>query len=430
MAKTHTVKSGDTLGKISVRYYGYFSKWTEIVQANPQLSGRKTAADGSPLIFPGDILIIPEKERSSQSLSASAEPSKTVVLDEDAKQDMSLVIDGKKFTGFTGYTLVQSVKGVDAFSFSAPYDSSKDDLKKAFAPFVYHDCKVFYDGDMVFNGVVLAPAVSLSPSSSTLNVQGYAKCGVLIDSCLPESLFPAEYNGLNLKQIAETVCAPFGVNVVVDGDVGEVFEKVEIDVGGKIWDFLEKLAEQRGLFLSNTQDGSLLIYKPKTESVRASFKQGEFPLISVTPNFSSQGMYSHITGYSKTTSESDSAKYTWENTFLTKKGVLRCLGKKIDDATEGTLESSVKALAGEMFASCVKYSMSVSGHRDKDGKVYRKNMAVSLNAPGAEIFKDTKFLVDEVTLKRSDNGGLTADFSLVLPESRDGSLPEVFPWEE
>jgi len=38
--------------------------------------------------------------------------------------------------------------------------------------------------------------------------------------------------------------------------------------------------------------------------------------------------------------------------------------------------------------------------------------------------------VDEVTLKRSDNGGLTADFSLVLPESRDGSLPEVFPWEE
>jgi len=427
MAKTHTVKSGDTLGKISVRYYGYFSKWADIVKANPQLSGRKTASDGSPLIFPGDILIIPENERAT---ATSAEPAKTVVLDEDAKQDMSLIIDGKRFTGFTGYTLVQSVKGVDAFSFSAPYDSSKDDLRAAFAPFVYHDCKVYYDGDMVFNGVALAPAVSLSSSSSTLNVQGYAKCGVLIDSCLPESLFPAEYNGLNLKQIAETVCAPFGLSVVVDGDIGDVFEKVEIDVGGKVWDFLEKLAEQRGLFLSNTQDGSLLIYKPKTESVSASFKQGEFPLISVTPNFNSQGMYSHITGYSKTTTESDSAKYTWENTFLTKKGVLRCMGKKIEDATEGTLEASVKALAGEMFASCVKYSINVSGHRDKNGRVYRKNMALSLMAPGAEIFKDTKFLVDEVTLKRSDNEGMSASFSLVLPESRDGSLPEVFPWEE
>ena len=427
MAKTHTVKSGDTLGKISVRYYGYFSKWSDIVKANPQLSGRKTASDGSPLIFPGDILIIPEKEKAT---ATSAEPTKTVILDEDAKQDMSLVIDGKKFTGFTGYTLVQSVKGVDAFSFSAPYDSAKEDLRKAFAPFIFHDCKVYYDGDMVFNGVVLAPAVSLSPDASTLNVQGYAKCGVLIDSCLPESLFPAEYSGMNLKQIAETVCGPFGVNVVIDGDIGDVFDKVEIDVGGKVWEFLEKLADQRGLFLSNTQDGSLLIYKPKTESVSATFKQGEFPLISVTPNFSSQNMYSHITGYTKTTKKNNSAKYTWENTFLTKNGVLRCMGKKIDDTKEGDLESAVKALAGEMFASCVKYSMNVSGHRDKNGKVYRKNMVISLKAPGAEIFKDTKFLVDEVTLKRSDGEGLSASFSLVLPGSRDGSLPEVFPWEE
>jgi hypothetical protein len=59
--KKHTVTSGDTLGAISVVYLGTFSRWHEIVEANPQLAGRRTSIDGSPLIYVGDVLTIPEK---------------------------------------------------------------------------------------------------------------------------------------------------------------------------------------------------------------------------------------------------------------------------------------------------------------------------------------------------------------------------------
>jgi phage protein D len=59
--KKHTVTSGDTLGSISTVYLGTFSRWHEIVEANPQLAGRRTAVDGSPLIYVGDVLTIPEK---------------------------------------------------------------------------------------------------------------------------------------------------------------------------------------------------------------------------------------------------------------------------------------------------------------------------------------------------------------------------------
>ena len=62
MSKSYTVKKGDTLSAISVRQYGLAAKWVQIKNANPQLIGRKTAIDGSPLIFPGDILIIPDDE--------------------------------------------------------------------------------------------------------------------------------------------------------------------------------------------------------------------------------------------------------------------------------------------------------------------------------------------------------------------------------
>jgi hypothetical protein len=59
--KKHTVTSGDTLGVISTIYLGTIARWHEIVAANPQLAGRRTAIDGSPLIYVGDVLTIPEK---------------------------------------------------------------------------------------------------------------------------------------------------------------------------------------------------------------------------------------------------------------------------------------------------------------------------------------------------------------------------------
>lgn len=427
MAKTHKVIAGDTLNKIAVRYYGDAAKWTDIVKSNPQLAGRKSVYDGSPVIYPGDVLIIPDDSVQAAVKTAVKE---TVVLDDNAPRDLGLKGLGKFITGFTGFTLVRSVFGNDGFSFSSTWNENSEQTRNAFRPFSYPTFDVYFDDDLVFTGKAMPPTPSVQPASQTINVQGYPLCGVLVDSCLPPSLFPAEYSGLDLKQIAETVCEPFGIGVVVQGSVGAAFEKVEVGLEDKVWDFLSKLAEQRNMFLTNTVDGNLLIYSPKVEAVSATFKQGEVPFISCAPEFDGQSMYSHITGYTKTTNTADSQKYTYENKLLINKGVLRCYSKQIDDAVEGTLEESVKALAGKMFAKCVKYKLTVSGHRDKTGRLYRENMAVSVKAPGSEIYRETKLLADEVTLTRDDRGGEQTTFTLVLPESRTGALPEVFPWEE
>lgn len=425
MAKTYTVVSNDSLTKISVKFYGSPARWPEIVKANPQLSGRRKASDGSPYIYVGDVLIIPDSGSTSKSSAGES-----VLLDKDAKKDLGLMGQGKLFTGFTAYTLVRNVNGVDGFSFSSTWDYESAPLKNMFRPFSYPVFDVYFDDDLVFKGVLMPPTPEVKPDAQTLNVQGYPLCGVLVDSCLPPSLFPAEYSGMNIKEIAETVCEPFGIKVVIQGEIGETFEKVEASLDDKCWDFLLKLCEQRGLYMTNKADGSLLIYKPEIEAVSATFIQGEQPFISCAPEFDGQKMYSHITGYTKTTEENDSEKYTYENKALIKKGVLRCFGKAIEDANGGTLEQGVLSLAGRMFGECVKYKLTVSGHRDKTGRLYRENMAVSVKAPGCEIYRETKFLCDQVSLKRDDQGGETTDFLLVLPGSRTGRLPEVFPWEE
>lgn len=428
MSNAHRVKLGETLGAISVKYYGLASRWTLIRDGNPQLVTRKKAIDGSPLIFPGDLLIIPQEVSLPPSISSASQPP--LVLSDNSPTDIAVYIDGQLFSGFTGYRIVMPIDSFDTFSFSAPFDDTQDHIRKVFKPFQYKSCTVYYDKDLIFTGKLLTSAPEVSPDSKTINIQGYPNCGVLNDCCLPESMYPPEYDGLNLVQIAEQVASAFGVTVQADDPPGEVFNNVGYEPEEKILSFIKKLTDQRGLLFTNTSAGGLLFWIPKKESVSATFKEGELPFISCKPKFAGQTMYSHITGFSKVEDEEDPESFTYENEYLINAGVLRPYSYIVDDALSGTLEQSVKATAGRMFGSSVSYELVVVGHRDRNNGLYRKNMTVSVLSPGAMIYSETKLQVDQVELVRSDTGGNQTIFSLVLPGSRNGELPEEFPWEE
>lgn len=429
MSKSHTVVKGDTLGSISTRYYGSWNKWKNIVDANPQLTGRKCASDGSPLIYPGDVLIIHSEEPKivSETLPKTAVP---VVLDDDGDKEISILIDGKAFTGFSGYSLKFPVDSFDVFSFSAPFDDSNKVVAGAFLPFSYKSCAVYYNKKLLFNGTLLTPNPESSADEKSLTLQGYPACGVINDVCLPESKFPPEYNGMKLSEIAKDVCGPFGFNVVMNGDEGEAFEKVEYSPGDKIFGFLSKLAGERGLLITNKENGDLLFWKPGKNKACCSIKEGEMPFVSCKGTFDSQNFFSHVTGYSKVEKEEDAESYTYENRYLIKKGVLRPFSFTADDAKSTDLKAAVEAKAGRMFASAVSYSLEVVGHENPNGDLWAKNMAISLEAPGAMIKKATLFLVDEVSFTKSDSDGNRTTLTLVLPGSRDGELPKEFPWEE
>lgn len=424
---SYKVKSGDTLGKISVSNYGTFNDWAKIRDANPQLAGRKTATDGSPLIYPGDVLVIPEKT----NIPPAAKNSAPIALDKTQKQDVSIYVDGKMFTGFTGYTIDMPADSFDSFSMTAPFDSSISKFREAFMPFSYKPCCVYYDGKKLFNGTLLTPNPSVSPDSRTITLQGYPLCGVINEAHLPVSKYPPSYKGMTLTQIAKDMTAPFGFGVKIDGNEGDAFEDVEYDPGETIISFLNKLAGERGLVMTNDADGNLLFWQPKESSVTASFIENELPFVSCTPTFNGQNFFSHVTGFSKVESTRDTALYTYENTFLTKQGVLRPYSYMVEDAKDTNLEASVKAKATRMFATSVSYDLTVFGHKDKNKSIYKKGSFVSLKTPSAFVFHDTKLLIDSVQLTRSDSEGDQTKMKLVLPGARiPGSLPTAFPWED
>ena len=425
MARVHVVSAGDTLVKISNKYFGTHSKWRDIKNANPQLATRNKASDGTPLIFIGDVLVIPE----DVEIPVAVVNKTPVIINEGQAQDIAILIDGEFFTGFTGYSLSFSVDSLDLFAFSAIWEDNKR-LRNVFKPFTFKQCTVYYDKKILFTGRILTSAPEVNPDSKTITIQGYPLCGVLNDCCLPESKYPPCYSNMTLEQIAADVCEPFGLKAEFSEPSGDVFDQVEYEPEQKLLDFLTKLASQRGFIFTNTVYGMLKFWKLKEEEVTASFKEGELPYLSVKPSFAAQNMYSHITGFSKTEDEQIAGSFTYVNSFLVRSGVLRPLSIVLDDVDSAGLEKAVKAEAGKMFASCISYELTVVGHRDARGNLYRKGMMVSVFSPGAMIYRDTKFQVYKVDLIRSDTEGNQTVMKLVLPGSLDGKLPEVLPWVE
>jgi prophage tail gpP-like protein/phage tail protein X len=425
MSKTHTVVSGDTLGAISIRYLGTFSKWRKIVDANPQLANRRTASDGSPLIYPGDNLIIPEDVTEKP---AAPQTAQTVALS-DNEQDVSIVIDGKKFTGFTGYEINLCCDSFDTFSFSAPFDIAVKDIKAAITPFAFKPCEVYYLGDLLFKGYLLTPDPELSAEATEITLQGYPLCGVLNDCTIPPSKYPIEYYNVTLKDIADPVADVYGIKVVYKDGPGDPFTEITIEPNEKVLSFLLKLAQQRKFLFTNDENGRLVFYKAAKETAFMQFKEGKLPLLSISPHFNAQGFYSHVTGHTKNDSLVDPLSYTYENKYLIDRGVIRHETIMIDDAeTQSDLENAVKAHAGRMFAECISYSLKCDTHLNEKGKLFKKGMTVCIEAPGAMITRQTNFTARNIKLLR-DGNGKTAELELVLPGSFTDELPEVLPWE-
>ena len=251
---------------------------------------------------------------------------------------------------------------------------------------------------------------------------------MLNDCTPPVSSHPLEFDGQGLQEIAGSLAAPFGVPVRFVDSAGAIFDRVAANATQKILAFLVKLANQRGLIISDNSDGDLIFWKSiSTGKPVAVLEQGVAPLLSVTPMFNPQSYYSHITGLEPTVVGIQGESYTVKNPRIA--GVLRPLSFQTPDTLEADVKQATEAKAGRMFGAMVSYSIRVATWRDPAGDLWEPNTLISLTAPDAMIYNPYKFLIRSVTLNR-ERSSKSATLTLVLPGSFSGEIPESMPWDD
>jgi prophage tail gpP-like protein len=362
------------------------------------------------------MLVVPDL---AAPLSASV-PASSVT-------EVALSVDGKTFRFWERIRITRTLDAMDSAEFTAPFESDAPGFRDTFRPLSFKSFEVTLGGAPLFTGTTVGVNPVLEPTIKSVSVTGYSKPGVLVDCTPPASSYPIEFNDVKLNEIVASLLYPFGLQHVFTADQGPIFERVACEPGRRVYAFLADLARQRGLVVSSTPEGELLFQKSIDGGQPvASLVQGEQPLISVSPSFNPQDLYSHITGIEPVIVGLKGSNYTVVNPTL--RGVVRPLTFTPPDTLDSDVKEAVDAKAGRMMANAATFVVVVATWRDPQGAVWTPNTTINLKAPDAMVYESYEFLIRSVQLDK-DSTSETAKLSLVFIGAFSGVMPEVLPWD-
>lgn len=407
----YRVVAGDTFESIARKKYGTGEEAGRIARANPGVSEPLTA---------GTVVTVPALPDAPQNLQSQA-PAAT-------EDEVALLIDGRRFRFWDKVRITRSLDAMDTVEFGAPFDHQAPGFRQTFRPFSFKPVAINVGGDPLFTGTMVTITPTVANDQKTVSVSGYATPGVLNDCTAPASDYPLEFNGQTLRGIAEAIAAPFGLSVRFLADPGAPFERVAASPGQKALTFLVELAKQRNLVVASTERGELLFWQSTdTGQPVARLEQGKAPVLSVTPFFSPQDYYSHVTGIEPVIVGLAGSQFTVRNPQL--EGVLRPFTFEAPDSLDADVPATVQAKAGRMFANVAAYAIRVATWRDPSGELWRPNTTLKLLAPDAMVYTEYEFTIRSVAFE-GEADKRTATIDLIIPGSFRGQLPETLPWDE
>lgn len=402
----YRVQPGDTYDGISRKLYGVGDRAAVLKAANPGVGDPPQA--GAVLFAPAD---------------GPPRPPPT------AQGDLvTIMIGDRVFAAWERVTVIRSMDVFSTFVFESVWEPDDPEHRHAFRPFQYQGVAVFDGPDVLLTGTMIDATPTVTSNSSTITAAGYATPGVLNDCTAPLSALPLESEKRTLAAIARDLLDIFGLRLVMP-DPGPIFDRESIKPEQRVLDYLETLATQRRMIITDTVEGYCKIYTETPSPPVAQLSVGDW--LSVEPAFSGQEYYSSITGRSPTAvldAEADAgAAFTAPNPKL--QGQRRPFTFTAEDTDGGTLPAAVRAKLGRMHGNTVEYNVRVAGWRTEAGKMWAPGDYVTLHAPSAMIYSPYTFLIREVRYDM-DATSKIATLSLVLPGAFSGAVPEVMPWEE
>lgn len=418
MSTIYRAKSGETYELLAKRFYGSDNLAYRIREANPGTI--EPFLDGVSITIPS----IPEQPSTVQRQTIAGQPDEVAIL-----------INGKRFRYWTSVTVTRAIDAVSTVSISSPYDSDSVEIKEALRPFSFQTLEVTIGGELIFTGTLVEVTPVMKSGVTTLQGTAYGLPGALMDCTAPASAYDGgsgvSFYNSDLKEIATKVAGLLGIKVRFDSDPGAKFsERIALKPTKKIWGFLVDLAQQKELILRDDVDGTLVFWQPERVAgePRAVLAQGSPPLVSVSPEFSPQQYYSHVTGRLKPIfgMPSLTKAATVKNPSLS--GVLRPFTFEATDTSHLTVQQAAEAKAGRMFASAAHFPTVVATWRDAKGDLWQPGTEVSLHAPDSMIYNPYRFIVRNVELTRTRDT-TTALLGLTIPEGFTAGVPEVLPWD-
>ena len=175
------------------------------------------------------------------------------------EKDIRLYVGGQIWHGWQQTTVtlsLDSIFGQAELGLSANFDD-----KGTYHPLGIKggaDCRLTLNGELVIAGYVNKRPVKIGPDGFDLDISLRDKAALLFKGSI---LNISEWQKQKLDRIVKDICQPFGIQVIVQADVGQPFEKFKVNTGETANSAIGRLCKQRGLFYFADNNGNLVLTK-------------------------------------------------------------------------------------------------------------------------------------------------------------------------
>jgi prophage tail gpP-like protein len=335
------------------------------------------------------------------------------------------------------------------FKFDFFFDPDNIEHKELACIGHYHIATLKDGDDLIMTGYVLSEVFTDAPNNELVAIAGYSLPGVLQDCQIPigeprswidvtkkqfakivNKVWPGtlQSDGLTLKEIAEKILNPFGLEMVIDASVSSAMNETYDENTAKekqtAKSYLSQLAAQKNIIITDDKHGRVVFTRPGANKQPIfHFERGKsmIPGTKFVLSFNGQGMHSHIKVVQQQDIDDEIAasEDKIENPYVPI--VFRpCVTVQNSGDANDTQQSAKNVLSKELK----NFTLTIETDRWRvNGHIFMPGDIISVTNPKVYLYKKSNWLIEEVTLK-GDAEKTVATLKCVIPETYNGQTPK------
>lgn len=350
---------------------------------------------------------------------------------------VGLRIGDREYLGWMNVRITRSLEQLAA-TFDVEIHERWPTLDRPWQIRPFDPCEVYIGEDLLIAGHVDVYSAGFGANEHAVRITGRSKTADLVD-CMSE-LPGTEFRNADLGAIARAICAPFGIEVVAEADLGAPFNIAAFEKTETAFSFLERLARLRGVLLTDDPRGRLLITRTGQAPAAGQLVQGENVLtgkceLNVSKRFSRYVVLSQLGSLATISPTGNTLPEQLQPGGEDQPDVQ---GVAVDpqvpryrphvsmaESSSTAPEASQRARwqAAHAAGRSVRGQMTVVGWREDDGALWAVNRMVPCRVPFLQLDRD--LLIAGVTFQLDAQGRRT-ELELGPPE---GFTPEPLSQE-
>lgn len=341
--------------------------------------------------------------------------------------DLALYINGKAYRGWTDVGVTRAMDAIaGAFAISLTERWAGDGRLPSQEqpwPILNGDrCRLELAGEAVIDGYVDQFRPSYSSTDHTIEIQGRDKSGDLVDCSAFHK--PDQWSNLNLLQIAQILCKPFGVSVRAEVDVGPAFPTIKLQQGETVFAALDRLGRFRKVLFAPDVAGGIVITRAGTSRAAVALVQG-VNILTASGVLDTSQRYSQyvVKGQSVKSTSTDGIAETHQEAQTTDSGIGRYRPLVVMSEAGSSPQDRAVWEANVRLGRSATAKLKLAGWRQvPGGKLWAPNQLVAVKSSWLRM--DGDMLIRQVTYTRSQTEGTMVELDLVSPQAFSPEPPD------